>query len=314
MSQPDEAVVRAAWLYYMEDRNQQQIAEVLSVSRPTVSRLLARARDTGVVEIRMRAQLPEATKLERELLASFSDLVAANVAPASPQGQRVAVGAAAAVVIDEMVAGRYKNLAVGWGRTVGELAIRLRPEAVPDLTIIDAVGYAPAVPGPTSIEVTRIIATRLSANAVHLPAPAVVRPKSAARSIVKNDQVKRALRLAREAAAAVVSVGAVSPDSPLQGEGLLTANEWRKLTDAGAVGDVLGHFLDSDGAEIVPAESTWIGLSLADLRAKDRVVGLVAGPDKAAVTAVAIRAGILNHLVIDEAAAGELIEFAAAGR
>jgi len=45
----DELVVTAAILYYQQDRSQEQIARELGVSRPTVSRLLARARERGAV-------------------------------------------------------------------------------------------------------------------------------------------------------------------------------------------------------------------------------------------------------------------------
>lgn len=42
---------RAARLYYVDELNQAAIAERLTVSRPTVSRLLAEARRVGIVQI-----------------------------------------------------------------------------------------------------------------------------------------------------------------------------------------------------------------------------------------------------------------------
>jgi DNA-binding transcriptional regulator LsrR (DeoR family) len=49
-----ELLVRASRLYYLEERGQAEIARLLRISRPGVSRLLRRARDAKIVEIRVR--------------------------------------------------------------------------------------------------------------------------------------------------------------------------------------------------------------------------------------------------------------------
>ena len=49
----DEPLVTAAIMYYEAERSQEHIARHLGVSRPTVSRLLARARQLGIVQIQI---------------------------------------------------------------------------------------------------------------------------------------------------------------------------------------------------------------------------------------------------------------------
>src|SRR5258708_12514567 len=58
MLQPSEPIttesdqlVRAAWLYYIGGNTQEQTAEILGVSRVKVARLLAEAREAGIVKI-----------------------------------------------------------------------------------------------------------------------------------------------------------------------------------------------------------------------------------------------------------------------
>src|SRR6266498_2972235 len=48
-----EQLVRASRLYYELGETQNQIAELLGVTRPQVSRLLKRARAEGIVEVRI---------------------------------------------------------------------------------------------------------------------------------------------------------------------------------------------------------------------------------------------------------------------
>ena len=56
--------VRAAWLYYVEGLTQEQIARAMNVSRAKVIRLLAAARESGVVRIRIDGAGSEQIALE----------------------------------------------------------------------------------------------------------------------------------------------------------------------------------------------------------------------------------------------------------
>ena len=49
-----DTLINAAWLYYHEELNQAEIAKYLHIPRTTVVKLLAEARDSGVVNISMR--------------------------------------------------------------------------------------------------------------------------------------------------------------------------------------------------------------------------------------------------------------------
>ena len=46
-----DLLVQVAQLYYMENRSQAEIAEIIHVSRPQVSKLLMKARELGIVTI-----------------------------------------------------------------------------------------------------------------------------------------------------------------------------------------------------------------------------------------------------------------------
>ena len=56
--------LRAAQLYYLQDLTMDAIARELRTSRSTVSRLLAAARDSGLVQIQIRSPLDTGPELE----------------------------------------------------------------------------------------------------------------------------------------------------------------------------------------------------------------------------------------------------------
>ena len=63
--------VRAAELYYEENKTQDEIGAILRVTRWKVGRLLQQARDRGIIRIEIVHPRARRLSLERELTASF---------------------------------------------------------------------------------------------------------------------------------------------------------------------------------------------------------------------------------------------------
>ena len=101
---------------------------------------------------------------------------------------------------------------------------------------------------------------------------------------------------------------------PLVRSGSLSLEEIAELRTQGAVGDVLGNYVDSAGTVIpAPHDSRLIGLSIEDLRHIGSVVAVASGDEKPRAILGALRAGIVDVLIVDEANAREVIGLARAG-
>src|SRR5690606_12522198 len=74
--------VRAAWMYFIEQMTQTEIADVLGIGRVSVVRMLAEARARSEVKISIESELVEVVRLERALEKTFG-LQQALVAPLS---------------------------------------------------------------------------------------------------------------------------------------------------------------------------------------------------------------------------------------
>ena len=66
-------LTRVAWLYYVEQLNQQEIADRLRLSRVKVTRLLQRARDEHIVEVRIADATMPCLSIERQLVLDQSE-------------------------------------------------------------------------------------------------------------------------------------------------------------------------------------------------------------------------------------------------
>ena len=112
-----ELITRAAWHYYNDGLTQNDVAEVLGVSRIKVSRLLERGRQTGLIELRINAPHAGCLTLQKQLASAFG-LVDARVVPSANDIAVVPrIGRAAASFLMQKLEDN-DLLAIGWGETV----------------------------------------------------------------------------------------------------------------------------------------------------------------------------------------------------
>jgi DNA-binding transcriptional regulator LsrR (DeoR family) len=99
---------------------------------------------------------------------------------------------------------------------------------------------------------------------------------------------------------ALVGVGTLD-NSAFAARGVLSHQEMEELTGCGAVGEICGRFYDKNGRE---CDSRWrdrvVSIDLDQLRKIPQVVGIVAGGDRSAAIAAAVRGNLLKALIIDD--------------
>ncbi|MGN0991428.1 MAG: sugar-binding domain-containing protein, partial [Candidatus Ventricola sp.] len=71
MNYEESLMVKAAWYYYFENMTQQAIADRLSISRMRVIKLLETARQTGVIQFRLRTDGIGMMEQSRLLMEKF---------------------------------------------------------------------------------------------------------------------------------------------------------------------------------------------------------------------------------------------------
>ena len=299
----EQLMVQAAKLYYDLDQTQADIADRLGVTRWQVGRLLREARDIGIVRIEIVPHAPRRPDLESALQRRLG-LRDAIVVP----GDQDAVARAAAGYLAGLKP-RPPLIGVSWGRSMAAMAQALLPRWNDGAEIV-------MLNGSTTIRAAsaraNTVAERLAetagGTATILPVPAIV-GAPATRSVLEQDPVIGAI-LARAAAAPVACFGLGAIDgSVLVESGYLDHAAIAALKRAGAVGDILGRFVDGDG-QIVDAalDARTIGLDPALLRDKPVVIGISAGPAKHAILRACTRAGYVNVVVTDEGSARHLLE------
>ncbi|MCU0505736.1 MAG: MarR family transcriptional regulator [Chloroflexi bacterium] len=297
-----ERLARVAHRYYHEGQTQAQIAAGLGVSRPTVQRLLQRARAEGMVDIRIAVPPGLHLDLETSLRGRFSlvDAIVTDGAADPIVSRENAARAAAMCLQDRLVAGM--TVAVGHGRDTSEVARFVRPDRPVACTFVSAMGGSPRADAPTNPDdIGRALALATGGRAVALFAPAYVESAELRDRLRAQEAVAAALAVAAVAEIAVVGIGGVDDGCTMVRAGCIPPAEIARLRSVGAVGDVLGNYVDREGRTVPsPYRDRLIGLSLDDLRRIPLVIAVASEPEKPAAIAGVLRAGVVDIVVVDE--------------
>jgi len=304
-----DLLVRASRLYYVEDRGQAEIATLLGISRPGVSRLLQRARDEKIVEIRVRESAggEDWSALERRL--GIKELHVAT------DGGIGAVGSLAARYFERAVRSR-DVIGLTAGTTLSAFVQAVTPPRLLHLEIVPLVGAlwdtGEDFDGSFLCQELR---RRTGGTHRVLSVPAVVRDAALVRSLRAEPRVRSVIERygavrcaflgigeAAESHPIAVSARAASPPGP-------RASRKSPTLPRGAVASVGCLFFDAEGQPCVsPLDRRTIGISHAELRSVPVRVGLAAGARKLGATLALARGGVLDVLIVDAPLARQLRE------
>ncbi|PTX91554.1 sugar-binding domain-containing protein [Opitutus sp. ER46] len=305
----DDQLRLVARLYYIDGLGQSDVARFARVSQAKVSRLLAVARERGIVRITVADYDPRRPELEERLRARFGlrQVVVIKCGDRLGTDVRRSVGHFGAAVVDALIPPRA-IVAVAGGRTIHELVLQLPVARSKALTIVQAMG---SVDSTTSIydahEVGRVVAQRQGGSFLALNTPAFIPERRTRDALLELPQVRRVQEHLDRASVALVGVGVLG-NSVFAERGTLDATMAGELERAGAVGEICGRFLNAAGAECA---TSWrhrvISISLEQLRRIPEVIGVVSGADRTAAILAALQGGILKSLLIDELGAAALL-------
>ncbi len=305
-----ELLARLAYGYFEEGQTQEALGRRFGLSRPKVQRLLERARSVGVVDIRISPPPWLHVDLEHQVREGFG-LVEVIVAPerADPQSQREEVARGAARYLERQLPDG-SVVAVSHGRDTGEVPRFFNPRRRIDATFVSAMGGSPLADSPTNPnEIARRMADRCGGQAKGLYAPAYVESEAMRDQLLRQEAVAETLRAAAVATMALVGIGGTDDDCTMVRSGCFSVEEIRRLRAAGAVGDVLGNYVDVDGGRLEsPETGRLVGLGLAELHEIETVVVVVSEAEKPFSILGVLRTGVVDVLVVDEGNARFLAE------
>lgn len=299
-------------LYYNEGLSQQEIAERVQMSRPSISRLLLEARDNNIVEIRINHPIPTAPALEEELTKRFP-LKSAHILERGISTDddsfrnlgRLGAETLYKYLQDDMILG------LSWGTTVHVVVEELRPRRLPNVKVVQLMGGVGApyssIDGPEQV---RQSGAMLGAQHYYLNAPMLVDSPDVATALREDHSIKEVLELARQTDVALVGIGSIIPEISTQfHSGYITHDNLRELSREGAIGAICTSFFSIDGEHVTAAwcADCAISISWNELIKIPTLIGVAGGKQKASAILGAVRSGVVDVLVTDDPTAQKML-------
>ena len=281
--------------YYLDDWKQSDIAKELGVSRPLVSRMLAEAREHGVVEIRIHDPAARQGRLVEQLRHSTSirdSVLVEDGQDDDATNQLLSQGA-----VQLLWQLRSRRLGIGWGHLIGQLVTWL--EANPQLSstvtdICPLVGNA-SIPARNyqSNENVRLIAQQLGAapHFIYLPAlPDSIEEKQ----LLCSSEIYRQIQIQWDKMdTALVNIGNY-PSSP---DFASLVRYGDLLQQERTCGRLLVYYFNPQGKVIQSEQAFAIQIPLEQLRRCPNIIGVCSANTSVRAWQGALKTGLFTHLV-----------------
>ncbi|HHV58277.1 MAG TPA: sugar-binding transcriptional regulator [Firmicutes bacterium] len=303
---------RAAYLYYVEGLPQKEVAARLALSTPTVSRLLRRAREEGLVQIFLRDPYADYYSLEERLRVKYGlqDVIIAHIPKETPVHlAKTAIAKEGAEYLQRVL--RDGDLVgIAWGSTVYELVESLDLSGVARANWVALHGSLSRIPYQHDVvNLVRVIAHQNNGSNYFLNTEGILDNPQTAAAVRRESALHTVFELHRKITVAVVGIGAFYPEatSSLVTAGYVTPQDLAEFRRAGVVGDMVLRFFDREGKECSTSlVARTLSVELGDYRRIPKKIAVAGGLHKAVAVQAALHGGLVDVLVTDPVLAEQI--------
>ncbi len=306
----EDLLIRICRMYYIENMTQAEIAHKIGVSRPQISKLLSKARQMGIVEVKIKPHFIWGDSgIQKKLKEKYNLKNVIIAKEFSEDGISVVAPAAAKFLENYLLDGQIVGLS--WGRTVTRVVdsittVKKLPNTIflPIIGGINQTGYA----HQTNTTVEKM-ANAFGAIGYYLYAPAHFENVEVLKMMLKEKTISSIVNLWSKLNVAIVGIGEPITLSNLLKD-LIDPLFLAELLKRDVVGDIATRFFTREGkpCKIKDYDEHIMGITLEELKKVPEVIGIAGGKEKRAAVYGAIKGGYIDSLITDISIASYLLE------
>ena len=271
-----------------------EIAEEIGRSRFATARMVRRARELGLIEVRPTMPVPIDADLSARIARQFGLRSALVVATRSTDDAEVreALASVTARYLSETVE-EDDVLGVAPGRTLARASREIDQLPSADVVQLTGIGWPRLEEGA---EVVSAIGRAAGGATFPLYVPILIDPEAA--PILHHPAITGTMRRFRHVRKAFLTIGGW-PRSSLLAQILGENGERAGFEERGVVAEIGTTLLDIQGRTVSGLEGRFIGISEEELRAVPLRVAIVGGEWKQQAVLATLRSGLVNVLITD---------------
>jgi len=292
-----------AEMYYLEGKDQTDIAREVGVSRSMISRMLTEARRQGIVEIKVFRPIHSDHDLEEAIKDRFDieSVFVVSMEDTKPEKLLTNLGSAAADVLKKLI---RPDLVIGvaWGTAVSATVEAIQGMEEPSIKVIQLVGAQ----GARNAEydghaIVKLLAEKVGGEGYYINAPYFCQTPEIAQSLRETRGIKETIDMGKQVQVALLGIGTTEIEySSYYLSGLLSNQEIEVFRKNGVVGDIASTYFKLDGNLYKDDFLTrMITISTDDLINIPVRIGIAGGAAKVNAIIGALNSKLVNYLVID---------------
>jgi DNA-binding transcriptional regulator LsrR (DeoR family) len=308
LDREEQLATRAAWLYFVGGSTQAEIGKKLGLTRIRVNRLLAVAREQGIVQFKITGKLAALIGLEEQLKQKFN-LGHAIVVPSSVVQDQLPqiIGNAAGHYLGSKLLSNM-SVGVGWGKTLRYSLGSVPRKNYKSLEVVSLMGGLTQASLVNPHETASHLADIVGAKCYYIAAPALTDSEETRDVFLNQSMVRDVFERGGNVDLALLSAGELKGPNTMSQVGLISKTEAASLRKSGAVGDICGHWIDRNGKIVDhPINRRVVALSPEKLKGIPCVILASGGNNKVPVLSGALKAGFVDVLVTDEYSAQQIL-------
>jgi len=297
-------IAKIAHMYYAQDMDLKEIGSIFNISYATISRLLKKGRETGIIKIVIDSNFEGSILLESELKNAFNlkEVFSVNVGKDYSEDAVLSLlGRETANYLEKKLKDGDK-LGISWGKTVYNVVNNFHTNRKIDIDLIQLQGQ---IPGYTfefsSFELIRRLKNMFSGSYSFINTDAIVGNSETKKIIMNNSSAKDTFLTFSSINVALMSVGLFNDDMVKNlFKNYMSQGEKEELEKNNVVGMDLFIFFDING-NIYKSKfnERVISIIAEDLMRVENKIMVVAGVKKVPAIIGALRAKLADTLFID---------------
>lgn len=302
-------MIKVARLYHTHGVRQTEIADRLQISQSRVSRLLAQAEEAAIVRTVVAVPPHIYADLEDQVEAVYG-LSEVHVIEAVGNNEAELNRDLAHTMASLLHEVTFEARTIGftsWSKTLRLMVDALQPMRTRTERVVEMLGDL----GPPGLQhdaarSTQRLALLTGGQAVFLRTPGVVPDPQTKKLLLRQDLYAReALQALDSLDLALIGIGGSEMDPALRpGDNFFTDEQFQRMRDLGAVGELCLHFVDADGTPVDgELEDLLIGATLDQIRSAKRRWAAAGGARKHRAVRAVAAGGWIDTLVTDAATA-----------
>ena len=311
-------IYKVCSLYYEDDMRQQEISDYLGISRATVSRMLQRGKESGIVKVEVINPVQFSySDLEKALERKYGlkEVIVVESSSLDTRSESIfRLYEQAALYLSQFFSdGDYIGVSMGTtlhniSKAKGAFAGDKQLMFVPMMG-----GISQSTIGSEDVQSNRIareFAVKFGGTYAQFLSPAVFSDKTVVDAFLKEKTVNYIFDYFRKLDTVIMGIGTPERmESTLIRAGYITGKELEDFVDMGLVGDIALHFFDENGeSEKFSAFNDRVANMPADMiRSVRNRIGITGGAKKAEAIKGAIKGGYINMLITNIDAAEKLL-------